>query len=209
MFDFGGVVTTSPFEAFARYERSNGLPDGFVRRINATNPDHNAWARLERAEVDFPTFCGQFEDEARALGHEVDAAVVVGALAGEIRPEMVAAIEFCSSRFKTACLTNNILTAGDGVRNEVAEVLSRFDAVLESSKLGVRKPDPAFYWLACEALEVEPDEVVYLDDLGINLKPARAMGMATIKVTTPDAALAELFAAIEGTPDTGPAPPAR
>ena len=57
LFDFGGVILTSPFEAFARYEAANGLPDGFLRAINARNPDDNAWARLERNEVDMAGFC--------------------------------------------------------------------------------------------------------------------------------------------------------
>ena len=70
--------------------------------------------------------------------------------------------------------------------------MSLFDVVLESSKIGVRKPEPRIYELACEALEVEPADCVFLDDLGINLKPARAMGMTTIKVVEPGDALAEL-----------------
>jgi putative hydrolase of the HAD superfamily len=107
LFDFGGVITTSPFDAFERHEQQKGLPEGFLRRVNSTNPDRNAWAHLERGEVDFSTFCGRFEDEARALGFEVDATEVVGALSGEIRPEMVAAVRVCSRRFTTACLTRS------------------------------------------------------------------------------------------------------
>ncbi len=202
MFDFGGVISSSPFDAFARYERENGLDDGFLRRINATDPDDNAWARLERGELDFPSFCDEFEKEARSLGSEVDAVAVIGALAGEIRPQMVEAVRHCSSRFKTACLTNNFVALEAGARPDVAEVFALFDAVFESSKLGLRKPDPEFYRVACEALEVSPDEVVFLDDLGVNLKPARDMGMHTIKVVGPEAALEELFALIGG-----PAPP--
>ncbi len=198
MFDFGGVISTSPFDAFERYEQRNGLPEGFLRRVNSTNPDRNAWARLERGEVDVPTFCAQFEDEARALGFEVDATEVVGALSGEIRPQMVTAVRACSRRFKTACLTNNFLVSEEGIRPDVADVFSLFDAVFESSKLGVRKPDPEFYRLACEALDVDPRETVFLDDLGINLKPAREMGMHTIKVVSPDVALRELFALVDG-----------
>ncbi len=198
MFDFGGVISTSPFEAFERYEHTHGLPVGLVRRINSTNPDANAWARLERGEVDFATFCAEFDDEARSLGFEVDAAEIIGALAGELRPEMVAAVRHCSTRYKTACLTDNFVSLEEGLRPELADVLALFDAVFESSKLGVRKPDPAFYALACEALGVSPDEVVFLDDLGINLKPARAMGMRTIKVSSPEAALAELYALVGG-----------
>lgn len=203
MFDFGGVISTSPFDAFARYEEEHGLPSGLLRRINATNPEENAWARLERGELEFGSFCDEFEEEARALGGEVDAIAVIGALAGEIRPEMVAAVRHCSSRFKTACLTDNFAALEAEARPEVAEVFALFDAVFESSKLGVRKPDPEFYRMACEALDVSPREVVFLDDLGVNLKPARAMGMHTIKVTAPETAIGELFALI-GAPHPRP-----
>jgi len=192
MFDFGGVISSSPFEAFARFEEENGLPDGFIRTVNATNPDDNAWARLERSEVDIAAFGALWSAEARALGHDVDGRLVLQMLSGAIRPQMVAAIRACSPRYKTACLTNNFLSAEAAVSEAVAAVYELFDAVLESSVLGVRKPDPRFYELACEAVGVRPDESVFLDDLGVNLKPARALGMHTIKVTDPDEALAEL-----------------
>jgi putative hydrolase of the HAD superfamily len=192
MFDFGGVISTSPFEAFAHLEVERGLPAGFIRTVNATNPDDNAWARLERSEIDVETFAGEWSAEARALGHELDGRLVLERLSGEIRPAMVAAIDSCAKAYKTACLTNNFAAPDRVVSDEVAEVYARFDAVLESRTLGVRKPDPRFYELACATLEVEPDESVFLDDLGVNLKPARALGMHTIKVTDPDEALAEL-----------------
>jgi putative hydrolase of the HAD superfamily len=192
MFDFGGVISSSPFEAFARFEEANGLPSGFIRTVNATNPNHNAWARLERNEVDLEAFGPLWSAEARALGHDVDGRRVLEMLAGEIRPQMVAAIRACRRTHKTACLTNNFLSAEAVVSEEVAAVYALFDAVLESRVLGVRKPDPRFYELACEAVGVRPDESVFLDDLGVNLKPARALGMHTIKVTDPDEALAEL-----------------
>ncbi len=192
MWDFGGVISSSPFEAFARFERANGLPAGFIRTVNATNPDDNAWARLERSEVDLEAFAALWSAEARALGHEVDGLRVIQMLSGEIRPQMVAAVRACRPRYKTACLTNNFLSAEAAVSEEVAAVYALFDAVLESRVLGVRKPDPRFYELACDAVGVRPDESVFLDDLGVNLKPARALGMHTIKVTDPDEALAEL-----------------
>jgi len=209
MFDFGGVITTSPFDAFARYERGAGLPVGSIRRINATDPDTNAWARLERGEVDLATFCTLFEQEARGLGLQVDARAVIGALAGQVRPSMVEAVRHCAEHFTTACLTNNFVSAEEGVRTDIAEVLALFDAVFESSKLGVRKPDPEFYRLACASLGVEPGDVVFLDDLGVNLKPARAMGMHTIKVDSPERALDELYALV-GRPagDGAPGPAA-
>ncbi len=194
MFDFGGVISSSPFEAFAHLEAERGLPPDFIRTVNATNGDANAWAQLERGEVDLETFGELWLAEARALGHELDGRLVLERLAGEIRPQMVAAIRACRPAFKTACLTNNFTRAESVLSSEVAAIYALFDAVLESRVLGVRKPDPRFYELACATLGVEPAECVFLDDLGVNLKPARALGMHTIKVGDPDAALAELEA---------------
>lgn len=190
LWDFGGVILSSPFEAFAHYEASNGLPEGFIRRLNATNPHDNAWALLERNAVGFDEFCELFEAEARAEGHEVDARKVIALLAGEVRPEMVEAVRRCKERCKTALLTNNFVAPDGGVGLE--EVLALFDAIIESSKVGVRKPEPRFYEMACEILAIEPHEAVFLDDLGINLKPAKEMGMHTIKVVDPAVALDEL-----------------
>ena len=201
LFDFGGVILSSPFEAFARYEAEHGLPPGFLRRVNATDPDTNAWARLERSEVDLDEFGRLFEAEARALGGEVVATDVLGLLRGEIRPAMVEALRRCHERLATALLTNNVVTMrtdgmAGGASAELAAVLDHFDVVLESSVVGVRKPDPEFYRRACAELAIEPAEAVFLDDLGVNLKPARAMGMTTIKVDDPDVAIAELEAVV-------------
>ncbi len=192
MFDFGGVISSSPFEAFAHLESERALPPDFIRTVNATNPDTNAWARLERGEVDLETFGSLWSAEAKALGHELDGRLVLERLAGEIRPQMVEAIRACRKKYKTECLTNNFTRAEAVLSTEVASVYALFDAILESRVLGVRKPDPRFYELACEAIEVQPEACVFLDDLGVNLKPARALGMHTIKVTDPDVALAEL-----------------
>ena len=197
LWDFGGVILTSPFDAFSRYEAEHGLPDGFIRSLNATNPDTNAWARLERNEVEFDEFCSLFEAEAVAQGQKVDARAVMSLLAGEIRPEMVEALRRCKAAgLKTACLTNNFTSFDDFPAEARAagrdDVLGLFDVIVESSKVGVRKPDPRFYEMACELLDIKPDEAVFLDDLGINLKPARAMGITTIKVEDPANALDEL-----------------
>ena len=197
MFDFGGVVSTSPFEAFSRLETEHGLPLGFIRSVNATNPDANAWAQLERGEIGIDVFGSQFAAEALSLGHEVDGRIVLERLGGEIRPQMVAAIKSCRTAYKTACLTNNFGSVESVVSKEVAAVYALFDAVLESRVLGVRKPDRRFYELACATVGVQPEEVVFLDDLGVNLKPARALGMHTIKVTDPDLALLELEQILE------------
>ena len=192
MFDFGGVISSSPFEAFAHFEAAHGLPSGFIRAVNSTNPDDNAWARLERGEIDVETFAARWSAEACALGHDVSGRLVLEQLAGKIRPQMIEAIRICGTAYKTACLTNNFVSAEAVPSDAVAAVYALFDAVLESRALGVRKPDPRFYELACEAVGVRPEESVFLDDLGINLKPARALGMHTIKVDDPDEAIAEL-----------------
>src|SRR3954469_20473346 len=202
LFDFGGVILSSPFEAFAHYERAHGLPTDFLRTVNATDPDTNAWARLERSEVGLDEFSDLFAAESRALGHEVPGRDVLAMLSGEIRPAMVEAVRRCSERLVTGLLTNNFLL-GDGeparaagASSRHAEVLGLFHGIVESSRVGVRKPDPRFYTVACERLGVEPVECVFLDDLGINLKPARALGMTTIKVGDPDKAIAELEAVV-------------
>jgi putative hydrolase of the HAD superfamily len=209
-FDFGGVILSSPFDAFASFEQRSGLPAGFVRRVNATDPDTNAWARLERSEVTLDEFVALFEAEAAALGQQLDGHEVLACLAGEVRPAMVDALRRCHGHFVTALLTNNFVTArldeagrGDGVLPESphAEVLHLFDVVVESAKVGVRKPDRRFYELACELAGVAPDEVVFLDDLGVNLKPAREMGMTTIKVVDADEAIDELWSVLGGPPD--------
>lgn len=195
-FDFGGVILSSPFEAFNRYEEANGLPRDLIRTINSTNPDANAWALFERSEVGFEEFCDLFELEARQLGHEIAAREIMPLLAGEIRPEMVEAVRRCSERLRTAVLTNNWVSFDDFPNAAHSpgrdEVLSLFDAIIESSVVGVRKPDQRFYEIACETVGVVPSECVFLDDLGVNLKPARAMGMTTIKVLDADQAISEL-----------------
>jgi len=202
LFDLGGVLTTGPFEGFAAYERERGLPEGLIRRINSTNPDSNAWARFERGEVDYRTFCELFDAEGRALGHEIDAQAVMGAMRGEPRPEMVEAVRFCKRHYKTAALTNNFVSTDSERRVDTLGLFGElFDAVIESSKVGIRKPDRRFYQMACDALGVEPTEAVFLDDLGVNLKPAREMGMHTIKVVTGHQAIAELYEVLGTAPE--------
>lgn len=200
IFDFGGVITASPFEAFNRLEAERGLPRDFVRRVNAADPDGNAWARFERAEIDAAAFDCLFAAEARALGHELEGEAVLAVIAGAVRPAMVAALDRLKvNGFALGCITNNVPSGkGAGMARsfakaeEVAAIMARFDHVIESSKVGVRKPDPAIYRMMCDALGVSPDQCVYLDDLGINCKPAAALGMRAIKVTSGDQALKEL-----------------
>ncbi len=227
IWDFGGVFTTSPFEAFARYERENGLPENLIRQINGMNHLTNAWARFERAELTIDEFDRAFADEALALGHYVPGKDVIALLAGDVRPEMHAALRRIKRRYKTGCITNNVpFMQASGRRQSEAEslpaqgqqteenppvpgtkalqntfykheIMMLFDYVIESSKVGIRKPDPRIYGMMCAALRVAPDACIYLDDLGVNLKPARAMGMHTIKVESAAQAIADLEKATE------------
>ena len=202
IFDFGGVITSSPFEAFNVMEAARGLPQDFVRRVNSHNPDDNAWAKFERAQCNAAQFDLLFAAEARAMGHDLDGASVIACLSGEIRPNMVAALDMLKSKgFKLGCITNNVPSGkGAGMAGStdkaaaVAAVMARFDHVIESSKAGVRKPDPRIYEMMCAALDVAPAQCIYLDDLGINCKPAAVLGMAAIKVTGGEQALADLAA---------------
>ncbi len=199
IWDFGGVLTTSPFEAFARFETERGLPIDIIRRTNAANHLENAWAKFERAEIDIETFDHLFASESFALGAEVRGRDVLPLLQGDLRPEMVEALKRINAEFKTGCITNNLpANAVGSIRGRslyVAEVMALFDHVIESAKIGLRKPDPRIYRMMVETLKVDPARCVYLDDLGVNLKPAREMGMTTIKVTSGAQAIAELEAA--------------
>jgi len=197
--DFGGVLTTGPFGAFKRFEQENNLPENFIRMVNATHPDTNAWARLERGEISLEEFDRAFEQETRHAGHPIGGLQVLQLIAGDLVPDMVEVLRRCKQHFRNACLTNNMNIGdhdGDQLAGERAaefqKVMELFDYVVESSKVGVRKPDPRFYEMACEIVNVEPQQVVFLDDLGVNLKPARAMGMKTIKVTDHREAIEEL-----------------
>ena len=203
LWDFGGVILSSPFEAFRRYEAEAGLPKDFIRGLNARNPDTNAWAKMERSEVSLAGFVELFEAEALAHGHRLDGWRVLQSISGDIRPQMVEALRRCKAAFRVACITNN-MKAGEGPgmarspekAKAVAEIMALFEHVVESSRVGLRKPDPLIYRHACDLLGVAPENCIYLDDLGINLKPARAMGMRTIKVGDPDVAIAELEAMV-------------
>ncbi len=199
LWDFGGVLTTSPFDAFNRFEAEHGYPRNFIRGINSTNAEHNAWARLESSTISPAQFDTEFEAESRAAGHPIPGQAVLELLSGDLRPRMVDVLKICKQRYKVACLTNNVKSGqGAGMArtseraSRVQMVMDLFDLVLESSKEGIRKPNPAFYLRACERLRIKPEQAVFLDDLGINLKPAKQLGMTTIKVTSEDQAIAEL-----------------
>jgi len=197
--DFGGVITTSPFDSFNTYEATNNLDKDFIRKVNSTNPDINAWAKLERNEIDIVEFNDLFFSESSSLGHGIYGIEVIKLLQGQLRPEMINALKAIQGNLVQACLTNNIVSPETTLSDENVsiagkndEVMSLFDFVIASSEQNVRKPDPAFYHLALKEAKVDPEEAVFLDDLGINLKPAKALGMHTIKVVNSQDALKEL-----------------
>ena len=202
LWDFGGVFTTSPFQAFNRFEAARGLPENFIRTVNSTNLHDNAWAKFESSEIDVDEFDEAFRLEAELLGHSVRGRDVLALLAGEFRPRMARVLAVCKRHYKVGCITNNMKNATQSASEapapnpdraaQTTAILDQFDVVVESSVEGIRKPDPRIYRLACDRLGVAPENAVFLDDLGINLKPARAMGMVTIKVVTEDQAITDL-----------------
>ena len=201
--DFGGVITTSPFDSFNLYEEKHGLEKDFIRRVNSTNPDSNAWAKLERNQIDLSEFNDLFLNESTNLGYPIQGVDVISLLQGQIRPEMIQALKAIKGNLIQACLTNNIVSPETQLNDQNVsiagkneEIMSLFDFVIASSEQNVRKPDPAFYDLALNHAGIKAEEAVFLDDLGINLKPAMELGMHTIKVTNANEALRELNAVL-------------
>lgn len=200
IFDFGGVFTASPVEKFAAFEQAHGLAPRFIGGVVKARLHDGAFARYERAEIDFETFDALFREETAAAGFAIGGRDFLKLLDVEPKPQMAAAL-FAVKRagLKTGCITNNFPSVpGAGRRSDRADLFGAFDHVIESSKVGVRKPEPRIYEMMLEALSVPANACVFLDDLGVNLKPAQAMGMRTIKVPFGDVrpAIDELAAAL-------------
>ena len=193
IWDFGGVITSSPFEAFNEFEEENGLPKDIIRTINSENPDMNAWAQFESNSITIDQFDDLFLKEAKAKGFDIKGRDIIKLLKGSIRENMVSFLRELKADFKLGCITNNVKPSSEeNTDNETKEAMSIFDHVIESSIVGIRKPNPEIYMMSCDALNVSPDQCIYLDDLGINLKPARELGMTTIKVIQPEDAIQEV-----------------
>lgn len=193
IWDFGGVITSSPFEAFNEFEEANSLPKDIIRTINSENPDMNAWAQFESNSITIGQFNDLFLKEAKAKGFDIKGRDIIKLLKGSIRENMVSFLRELKSDFKLGCITNNVKSSSqENTDNETEEVMSIFDHLIESSIVGIRKPNPEIYMMSCDALNVSPDQCIYLDDLGINLKPARELGMTTIKVIQPEDAIQEV-----------------
>lgn len=202
IFDFGGVFTTSPVSNFAEYEREHDLPARFIGEVIKANINDGPFAQFERAEISLDTFDRLFAEETKASGHEITGRTLVGLLKLTFHQPMIDALaRVKAAGYQTGCITNNMashdtksMVSADEDASQLAQVFANFDYVIESSKVGMRKPEPRIYEMMCEALQRNPSECVFLDDLGVNLKPAKAMGMATIKVPFDDVtpAIAEL-----------------
>ena len=193
IWDFGGVITSSPFDAFNEFEEVNGLPKDIIRTINSENPDMNAWAQFESNSITIDQFDDLFLKEAKAKGFDIKGRDIIKLLKGSIRENMVSFLRELKSNFKLGCITNNVKPSSEeNTDNETKEAMSIFDHAIESSIVGIRKPNPEIYMMSCDALNVSPDQCIYLDDLGINLKPARELGMTTIKVIQPEDAIQEV-----------------
>ncbi|WP_375207321.1 HAD-IA family hydrolase [Hyphococcus sp.] len=194
IFDFGGVFTTSPVQNFAEFERRHGLPEKFIGEVIKTNHHDNSWARFERSEMSLEDFDAAFAEETKTAGFEIRGRTLVDLLKLHFNHEMIDALgRVKAAGYKTGCITNNLpkidskgmLAPGES-RDVVEQIHANFDHIIESSKAGVRKPEPRIYEMMCEALLVKPEACIFLDDLGVNLKPARAMGMTTVKVPIGD-----------------------
>lgn len=198
IFDLGGVVLGSPLHTIARYERHLGIPPNFINQVVSDTAPHGAWSRLERGELSLEEFFSAFERDCQAAGHRISARTMMEWMAEEAlpRPPMLTAIRRIRERgLRVAALTNNWAGADDpagGPEHGTRLLRPLFDVFVESSAEGLRKPDPRIYRLACERLGIEPKQAIFLDDIGRNLKPARELGITTIKVLTPETALAEL-----------------
>lgn len=203
IFDFGGVITNSPIEGFKLLEEKHGYDKGIITNINMNNPDNNAWAKSERGEIDINTFLEEFEKEALSIGQKINAKEILQQLYGSLRKNMINKIKLLSTskKYKLICLTNvlkgvDIFTPKERVE-AVKDVMSYFDIIYESYKLNMRKPEIRIYQYILNEINIKPEETVFLDDLGMNLKPARQLGINTIKVINPKDAINELDQILE------------
>ena len=199
LWDFGGVFTTSPFENFNLLEERCGAPRDFIRTLNSVSPTTNAWAQFESNQVSLEEFDELFAKESKLAGHEIRGKEVINMLSGDLRPKMVELLKLCKEQYKVACITNNVkagrgpgMSSDDDKVSKVSKVMALFDDVIESSVEGIRKPNPEIYKLACQRISVEPEKCLFIDDLGINLKPAKELGMKTIKVLSEAQALKDI-----------------
>ncbi|MGM0452392.1 MAG: HAD family hydrolase [Thermodesulfobacteriota bacterium] len=195
IFDLGGVILDSPMEVFAEFEKQHGLSSNFLNRAIVDAGSQGAWARLERGEIDLEAFFDAFDAELWQAGAEISSRDLMAAVNdfATVRPPMIEAVRrLRRGGYRTAALTNNWLVADGATSTGLAVLKAEFDVFVESSQTGLAKPDPRIYEQVLSELGVAADQAVFLDDIGRNLKPARQMGMTTIKVESVESALREL-----------------
>ena len=174
LWDFGGVLTNSPIRNFLEYEKKYNLLPGTIIKINSHNKFENAWAKLERNEINKKEFEKLFLEEAKELNYnfKIDVEKIFKCLDVKVKKKL-----------PCACLTNNISENSSLVANKAFEEFKdNFSYTFESSKLGMRKPEIEIYKYVIKKLKVNPENILFIDDLGINLKPAKIIGMKTYKM---------------------------
>ncbi len=185
LWDFGGVLTNSPIQNFYKYEKKNNILPGTLININNHNKYNNAWARLEKNEIDKEEFAKLFLKESKELKikDKLDIEKILECLDVELNHEMVEVFLKYKNKIPCACLTNNI---PENINNKASITFKKFKKnfshVFESSKIGLRKPEEKIYKYVIEKLNVRPENILFMDDLGVNLKPARTLGFKTYKV---------------------------
>ena len=193
IFDIGGVLTHSPVTRIKQYCLDHHIPDEVRWAIFA--PEDGPWSRFERSELTREGFAAEFDTHIAPSGSKTSGAAFLEWFFtgfGE-RPEMVNVVRYLRGKTKLAAITNNVSREEPAqTRTSGIDLPSLFEVVVESAIEGVRKPEPRIYQIACEKLGISPHEAVFLDDLGANLKGARALGMQTIKVDDTLSCLDEL-----------------
>ncbi|XP_052813055.1 acyl-CoA dehydrogenase family member 10-like [Mya arenaria] len=196
IFDMGGVILPSPLALFKSFEQTSGLPEGTILQTILSNKVSGAWTRLEEGKLTMTEFATQFGKECSdILGRPVDMAGLMPSFNkynGVAYPQMIDAVQCVRAEgLKTALLTNNWFN----INNEDSYIpvdLAMFDVVVESCKVGYRKPHPKIYEIVLDKLGVAPERCIFLDDMGGNLKAAAQFGIRTIKVTDPDQGVRDL-----------------
>ena len=179
LWDIGGVLTESPFKKFEIYEKSLSLPSGSIIKINSSNPYENAWAKLEKGLISTEEFSILFKEEAKSIGiTNINIPKLLNCLKLKINTEMVALLKLLSKNYENICLTNNFK---DVINVELKTIYDNFTYIFESSKLNMRKPEKKIYKYVLNELNIQANQILYIDDLGINLKPAREIGFLTYK----------------------------
>lgn len=196
IFDLGGVVFSSPMQAFSKLEQQHGLEKNFLNRMIVRNGNESAWSKLERGLLSLDAqFYKTFDEEITQAGAQdfsSEALMKEVSQSMGVNQCMLDAIQnLRNANYKVAALTNNWIES-KGREGFGESIKKHFDIFVESAIEGIQKPDPAIYLRTLKRLEVKATESVFLDDIGRNLKSAQSLGIHTIKVTNAMDAVKEL-----------------